>query len=111
MNQRSPIRLIGGGKIGLVDTEVRWSRDSKSIFIRVPSSEEEGTPGRTYALPLSRGKIWPDMPANGFLSEDEVAKSAGAVLIGEFDSPGPTPEMYAFARMTVQRNLFRIPVN
>jgi serine/threonine protein kinase len=110
VNQRSPTRLIGGGKIGLVDTEVRWSRDSKSIFIRVPSSEEDWEPGRTYVLPLSRGKIWPDIPANGFLSEDDVAKAAGAVLIDEFDSAGPTPEMYAFARMTVQRNLFRIPI-
>lgn len=111
VDQRFPIRIIGGGKIGFADTEMRWSRDAKSVFIRLPSSEESWTPGRTYALPLSRGTIWPDMPANGFQSEADLTKTPGAVLIGEFDSSGPTPQVYTFARMTVQRNLFRVPIS
>ncbi len=111
MDQHSPIRIIGGGTVGFADTEVRWSRDSKSIFIRLPSSEESWTPGRTYALPLSRGQVWPDIPAKGFQSENELAKAPRAVLIGEFDSPGPTPEIYTFARLTVHRNLFRVPIS
>jgi len=111
INHHFSIQTIGGGNIGSGNTDVRWSRDRKSLFIRVPSSEEDWTTGRTYSFSLSRGKIWPDMPANGFASEAELAKAPGAVLIGEFDSPGPTPDFYTFARMTVQRNLFRIPVN
>ena len=48
------MRLVGGGKIGLLDSELRRSRDSKSILIRVRTSEETWTTGRTYVLPLSR---------------------------------------------------------
>jgi len=107
---RLPIRIIGAGAMGATDPEVNWPRDGKSLYIRMPLSEEIWAGGRTYAFALSRGRLWPEMPANGFQSEAELGKAVGVTVIGDFDSPGPTPEMYTFARMTVQRNLFRAPV-
>ncbi len=50
------------------------------------------------------------MPDDGFQSEEELAKVPGVIMLNEFDCAGPTPEVFAFARMTVQRNLFRVPI-
>jgi hypothetical protein len=49
--------------------------------------------------------------AKNFLSEGELAKFAGARVIPAGDVvPGPTADIYAFTRETVQRNLYRIPL-
>jgi hypothetical protein len=55
--------------------------------------------------------MWPEVPPKGFQSEADIAKFPGAVLLSEFDCPGPTREIYAFVRMTAQRNLFRVPLS
>ena len=69
------------------------------------------TGGRTYAIPLLPGRAFPEIPAGGFQSEAEIAKLPGARRIDAYDvALGPSPEVYAFARGTVQRNLYRIPL-
>jgi hypothetical protein len=53
----------------------------------------------------------PRIPARGFLSETELAALPGARLINELDlTPGPLPNVYAFVRAAMQRNLYRIPL-
>jgi len=52
----------------------------------------------------------PDIPAGGVQSEQELAKLPGASLLHDFDAPGPTSQVYSFVRMTVERNLFRVPL-
>ena len=55
--------------------------------------------------------MFPTIPPGGFHSESELAKLPGVRIIEAFDgAPGPTPEVYAFSRATVQRNLYRIPI-
>jgi hypothetical protein len=67
--------------------------------------------GNTYVLPLPPGRVLPEIPAGGFRSEAEIASLPGVRVIDNLDvSPGPTPDVYAFSRETVQRNLFRIPL-
>jgi hypothetical protein len=67
--------------------------------------------GRTYALPVPRGQPLPKMPPNGFASAADIAAVPGTLLIDASDpAPGPTPDVYAFSRETVQRNLYRIPL-
>jgi hypothetical protein len=56
--------------------------------------------------------MFPNFPSEGFGSEREIANFPGARLIDvppDF-APGPTPEIYAFSRQNVQRNLYRIPL-
>jgi hypothetical protein len=87
---------------------VRWSRDGRSIFISVLPG---GTSGRTYVIPLMPGRMFPSIPAEGFSSEAEIAKVSGARLIDSYDvAPGPAGDVYAFSRLAVQRNLYRIPL-
>ena len=48
---------------------------------------------------------------NSFPSEAELAKLPGVRIIPIADVvPGPTADIYAFTRETVQRNMYRIPV-
>ena len=69
------------------------------------------TSGRTYAIPLPPKRAFPQVPAGGFQSEAEIAKLPGARRIDAYDvAPGPRPDVYAFARETVQRNLYRVPL-
>jgi hypothetical protein len=110
VHQDSAIQVIAGGGLSFNDVEVHWSGDAKSIYLRLPANPESWSAGRTYVLPLSKGSMWPNMPPEGFQSEAEIRQFPAATVLSEFDCPGPTPEIYAFARMTVQRNLFRVPL-
>jgi hypothetical protein len=67
--------------------------------------------GRTYVVPVPRGQPLPKAPPGGFASVADIAALAGASLMDVEDpAPGPTPDIYAFSRESVQRNLYRIPL-
>jgi serine/threonine protein kinase len=92
------------------EVHVKWSSDGRRILISVPTSLMMAT-GRSYAVPLPFGQVWPHIPPSGFQSEAELAKLPGVRVIDAYDvAPGPSPEVYAFARGSVQRNLYRIPL-
>jgi Tol biopolymer transport system component len=110
VHQDSAVRVIATAALSFGDLEVHWPRNAKSIYLRLPVNPESWAAGRTYVLPLVKGGMWPEMPLKGFQSEEDITKVPGSTLLSEFDCPGPTPETYAFARMTVQRNLFRVPI-
>jgi len=68
--------------------------------------------GATYAIPLPSGQLLPAIPAGGIQSKEGVAALPGARLISAQDRlvPGPNPSMYAFVKVSSQRNIYRIPV-
>jgi len=93
----TPVPLYGTG------TRVRWSRDGRLLFMTVLE--------RTYAVPVPSGQPLPKTPAAGFGSDAEIAAVPGVRVIDATDpAPGPTPDVYALSRVTVQRNLYRIPL-
>ncbi len=54
------------------------------------------------------------LPPSGLKSVDDVK---GLNVVADIDTtgmrmfaPGPNPSVYAYSRVTVQRNLFRIPL-
>jgi eukaryotic-like serine/threonine-protein kinase len=89
-----------------------WSPDGRLIFISAPTGATAShVVGRTYVVPLPPGKMFPTIPAGGFQSAADLARLPGVRIIDAFDgAPGPTPEIYAFSRAMVQRNLYRIPI-
>jgi eukaryotic-like serine/threonine-protein kinase len=107
----TPVPVFASGSLpGAGDLSVGWSPDGRLLFISVPSSPRQ-TNGRTYAIPLLTGRTFPPIPAGGFRSEAEIAKLPGVRVINAFGvAHGPTPDVYAFARETTQRNLYRIPL-
>jgi len=109
--------LRGGSPVSILDFRVLtgdvkfgWSPDGRYIFVSLPTGVTM-TSGRTYAIPLPPKRAFPQVPAGGFQSEAEIAKLPGARRIDAYDvAPGPRPDVYAFARETVQRNLYRVPL-
>jgi hypothetical protein len=67
--------------------------------------------GRTYVLPVPAGSMLPRLPPGGFRSEAELAAAPGVQQLPIADlGPGGSVETYAFSRVTVARNLYRIPL-
>jgi Tol biopolymer transport system component len=108
----APVRISAGGAWPLVDINVQWSPEGRRILIPVNTAMGPFTiKGRTYVVPLPQGRVFPQIPAGGFRSEAEIAKLPGARLIDALQvTPGSAPDAYAFVRVAVQRNLFRVPL-
>jgi hypothetical protein len=55
--------------------------------------------------------LLPDLPASGVMSAEEAARLPGVQVIEHgYISPGRDPSVYAYAKMTAQRNLYRVPI-
>jgi hypothetical protein len=66
---------------------------------------------KAYILPLSPGQMVPESIVHGLPSEPEILKLPGVRVIPWSNVvPGPTADIYAFTRESVQRNLYRIPM-
>jgi hypothetical protein len=97
LDGRPPVQI--GGSFDLL----RWSLDGRSSFVTVMTAG-------TYGVPLPAGEVLRRIPAGGFHSEKEIARLPGARRIDEDLVPGPSADVYAFSRSTIQRNLYRIPI-
>jgi serine/threonine protein kinase len=95
------IPLDGGQPIPLGNfTDLSWSLDGRSALIG------------PYLVPLRAGEALPRIPAGGFRSEEEIGHLPGAHLIEAAGVVlGPSADVYAFYKGTVQRNLYRIPIS
>lgn len=79
---------------------LNWTLDGRTALL-----------GGRYLVPLSLGESLPRMPEGGFHSEQEIAHLPGARRIEESGLvPGPSSDIYAFYRGTIQRNVYRIPI-
>jgi hypothetical protein len=70
--------------------------------------------GKTIVVGLPPGKDLPMLPPAGLKSVEDIK---GLNVVADIDTtgmgvfaPGPNPSIYAYSRVTVQRNLFRIPL-
>jgi Tol biopolymer transport system component len=100
---------ILGSKLRIGDPILRWSSDGRLFLISVPTSAL-GTSGLTYIVPLPRHHSFPQIPAGGFQSEEEIARLPGTRHIDAFQVVSLNSQVYAFVRDTAQRNLYRIPL-
>jgi Tol biopolymer transport system component len=96
--------------MNLTEMAVKWSRDGRTMFL-VSAALDRGQQTKTYAFALAAGKSFPSIPPGGFQSEAEMAKAPDVTSYDVYDfAPGPTADVYAFTRESVQRNLYRIPL-
>ena len=111
-------RLGDGKVVRICDLcVVDWSADLRYFYLdtsQMPGFKQTSpTTGTHYALPLKPGQILPDIPPEGIQSDADLQRLGAIPLpeVGATDiSPGPTPHVFAFARRTIQRNLYRIPL-
>jgi Tol biopolymer transport system component len=96
------IPIQGGSPVRICDfCDVGWGRRAKFLYIRL---REVGalSGGTTFVIELGRGKNFPPLPPSGLRSATDL-KALKVVAV--IDMTGK------LLRVTVQRNLFRIPLN
>lgn len=86
----------------------RWSTDGRQVLISGPGISTAA--GRTFIVPLTRGRMFPDLPAGGLQSEEQIARLPGVRRIEIADVAQGPGELQAVSRLSVQRNLYRIPL-
>jgi eukaryotic-like serine/threonine-protein kinase len=109
LREGAPVHITAAGSFSSLDIRIKWSADRRWIFFSVPTALLEAR-GRTYAVPLPPGRVFPQIPPGGLRSQAELAKMPGAHVIDAFDVAPGLGGVYAFARESVQRNLYRIPL-
>ena len=105
--------LEGGApvKIWGASTDIQWSLDGRRMYLSVPVGLLLGQQRQDYVLPVPLGRSLPDIPTGGFQSEHDIALVPGVEIIdGPDATPGPEPDMHAYSRLTVQRNLYQVRV-
>ena len=87
----------------VVPPRLSWTPDGRFVYVKFS--------GSMYAIPLQPGQMLPPIPASGFQSKEAVAALPGARLVSEESVfPGPNPSVYAFTKVSTQRNIYRVPV-
>ena len=81
-----------------------WTPDGR--FVRWSYSDT------TFAIPVAPGRMLPAIPAGGIQSKEAVEALPGARVVStqERTFPGRDPAVYAFMKISTQRNIYRVPV-
>jgi hypothetical protein len=96
---------VGGENRGTTPPCVSWSPNGRFLYLN------DRRAGQIYALPIPPGLNLPPLPAGGIASAKDVAALPGARVIRErYAFVGADPSVYAFFRVTAQRNIYRIRV-
>jgi serine/threonine protein kinase/Tol biopolymer transport system component len=87
-----------------------WSPSGK-YFLVGDLGPAMATAQKTYVIPLRKGEVLPPFPPAGLKSEKDLAKIPGIRVIDRPDAEaGLDPETYTFIKLSVHRNLYRIPL-
>ncbi|HET8550146.1 MAG TPA: winged helix-turn-helix domain-containing protein [Bryobacteraceae bacterium] len=88
----------------------QWAPDGRYLYISLELARVYSR--KIAAIPLPPRKSLPDLPSSGIESFAQLAALAGGRVIehGGF-APGLNPETFAYVRMTMHRNLFRVPLH
>jgi Tol biopolymer transport system component len=88
----------------------QWSPDGRFLYISLEVARVYSR--KIAAIRLPPRKSLPDLPPSGIQSFADLLAMAGGRIIehGGF-APGLTPDKFAYVRLSMHRNLFRVPVN
>ena len=102
---RNRVQRVCSGCVGY------WSDDGRSFLASGGYGViNKGAP--TYVISLSQGGEFPVLPTKGLSDIKQFAELEHARSIPETSvGVGRTPDIYAFVKETVQRNLYRIPLH
>jgi eukaryotic-like serine/threonine-protein kinase len=108
-------RATGGAATRLCAfCSVGWGTGGKLFYLRFRNVGALGG-GRTVAIGLPEGQELPPFGTLGLNSVEELGRLNIIASIDMKDiaifAPGPDPGKFAYVRTTIQRNLFRIPLN
>ncbi len=93
----------------------RWTRDGKWFTVAFgrtggPAAPRQPTAGAgTLVFPVDARRSLPTLPPGGLQSADDRVPGARRIEYWAADS-GPDPNVYAFTKFSVHRNLYRVPL-
>ena len=88
---------------GPMPPQMSWSPDGRFLYVKYEQS--------LYAIPLKAGQMLPPIPPAGFQSKEALAALPGARLVSDQPVfPGPDPSVYAYMKVSANRNIYRVPV-
>jgi hypothetical protein len=85
--------------------EVSWSAGGEFVYLAFMGGSA------VFAVPLARSAVLPALPSDGLKSLQDVMALRGAKSFatpGAF--PGPNPLVYAYQKLSAQRNIFQVRV-
>jgi hypothetical protein len=92
---------------------IGWGPDGKLLYLRFRDLGEMGG-GKVVVIRLPPSRDLPALPPTGL---NAIEDTKGLNVVAKIDmaeklifAPGPDPSIYAYSRVTVQRNLFQIPL-
>ena len=93
--------------------DVGWGPGEHYFYVRLRSIGTMGG-GEAFVIALPPGKSLPALPKTGIRSARDL-KGLNVISVVDMSgkalfAPGPNPSIYAYARTSVQRNLFQIPL-
>lgn len=83
--------------------------DGRFLYIHIPGTSQNNDFGKTFMVALKAGHALPALPSEGITDERKLAAS-GTKVAEDVVFPGPNASLYAFARRSVHRNLYRVPI-
>jgi hypothetical protein len=96
---KAPVRLCHG-------CDIDWMPDGRSLVIRFAGVD--GPSSQTLMLPLQPGVSMPPFPPEGLRSKADLAGLPVAKELKGWHYPNATGSLSAFARVSTQRNIYRI---
>jgi hypothetical protein len=85
---------------------VRRAASASHLYLSVPWNGE-----RTYVIRVRPGEPFAGLPAQGIRSDADLSRLPVVRVIEEAGSaPADDGSVYAFTRVDVQRNVYRIPL-
>lgn len=81
-----------------------WTADGRFVYWSYADT--------TFVIPVAPGRMLPAIPAGGIQSKKAVEALPGARVLSKQERtfPGPDPAVYAFMKVSTQRNIYRVPV-
>ena len=101
--------IAGGAPVPVCDTcDVDWTPDAKSLVLRLSGDRQTA---RTFVIRLHDEETLPRLPPGGVHSEADLAQLPVTQITDGFVYPdgGESPQ-YAYSRVTIQRNIYRVPI-
>ncbi|HEY5161862.1 MAG TPA: hypothetical protein VII81_02530, partial [Terriglobales bacterium] len=84
----------------------RWAPGGKALVLDLSSMGST----LSFLVSIAPGKSLPTLPAGGIKSTADLKSMKGVVAIPLPITPSALPGVYAFRRVRVHRNLYRIPL-
>jgi DNA-binding winged helix-turn-helix (wHTH) protein/Tol biopolymer transport system component len=90
----------------------RWSPDGRFLYLTFAAAKSTAQNSYgTAAIPLRSSSDLSELPASGIHSIDEAVARFGGFAIRQSNfTPGLDPNIFAYIKTTMHRNLFRIPL-